>query len=91
MALDDAKKDDLFGLVMMYGNAGVEEIKAAEPRYETAPIPEMFKQAMESAPIEVSNTKVLRALISYGIIKKGDKVTYIDASGNKVTKTYSGK
>ena len=91
MALDDAKKDDLFGLVMMYGNAGVEEIKAAGPRYETAPIPEMFKQAMESAPIEVSNTKVLRALISYGIIKKGDKVTYIDASGNKVTKTYSGK
>ena len=91
MALDDAKKDDLFGLVMMYGNAGVEEIKAAEPRYETAPIPEMFKQAMESAPIEVSNTKVLRALINYGIIKKGDRVTYIDASGNKVTKTYSGK
>lgn len=91
MALDDAKKDDLFGLVMMYGNAGVEEIKAAEPRYETAPIPEMFKQAMESAPIEVSNTKVLRALINYGIIKKGDRVTYIDASGEKVTKTYSGK
>ena len=91
MALDDAKKDDLFGLVMMYGNAGVEEIKAAEPRYETAPIPEIFKQAMESDPIEVSNTKVLRALINYGIIKKGDRVTYIDASGNKVTKTYSGK
>ena len=91
MALDDAKKDDLFGLVMMYGNAGVEEIKAAEPRYKTAPIPEIFKQAMESAPIEVLNTKVLRQLINYGIIKKGDKVTYTDASGNKVTKTYSGK
>lgn len=91
MSLDDAKKDDLFGLIMMYGNAGVEEIKAAEPRFETAPIPEMLKQAMEAAPIEVSNTKILRALINYGIIKKGDKVTYINADGKKVTKTYSGK
>jgi len=91
MSLDDAKKDDLFGLIMMYGNAGVEEIKAEEPRFETAPIPEMLKQAMEAAPIEVSNTKILRALINYGIIKKGDKVTYINADGKKVTKTYSGK
>jgi len=91
MGLDDAKKDDLFGLVMMYGNAGVEEIKAAEPRFETAPIPEMLKQAMEAAPIEVSSQKILRELIKYGVVKKGDKVTFINADGKKVTKTYSGK
>jgi len=90
MGLDDAKKDDLFGLVMMYGNAGVEEIKAAEPRFETAPIPEMLKQAMEAAPIEVSSQKILRELIKYGVVKKGDKVTYPNSSGKKVTLTDDG-
>jgi len=90
MALDDAKKDDLFGLVMMYGNAGVEEIKKAEPRFKDAPIPEMLKQAMEAAPIEVLNRKVLGKLINYGIIKKGDIVTYINVNGKRVTEKWDG-
>ena len=90
MALDDAKKDDLFGLVMMYGNAGVEEIKKAEPRFKDAPIPEMLKQAMEAAPIEVLNREVLGKLINYGIIKKGDRVTYINVNGKRVTEEWDG-
>ena len=90
MGLDDAKKDDLFGLVMMYGNAGVEEIKTSEPKFETAPIPEILKQAMERPSLEVPSQKMLNELIRYGIVKKGDKVTFPDSSGKKVTLTYDG-
>ena len=50
-----------------------------------------MREAKDAAPIVVPNTQMLRALIEYGIIKKGDMVTYTRPDGETVTAPYKGE
>ena len=90
-ALDSVKNKDYYGVVSLYGNNVIAEAKAAQPKLETAILPDYMREAKDAAPIVVPNTQMLRALIEYGIIKKGDVVTYTRPDGKTVTAPYKGE
>lgn len=90
-ALESVKNKDYYGVVSLYGNNVIAEAKAAQPKLENAILPDYMREAKDAAPIVVPNTQMLRALIEYGIIKKGDMVTYTRPDGKTVTAPYKGK
>ena len=90
-ALDSVKNKDYYGVVSLYGNSVIEEAKASQPKLESAILPDYMREAKDAAPIVVPNTKMLRMLIEYGIIKKGDMVTYTRPDGKTVTGPYKGE
>ena len=90
-ALESVKNKDYYGVVSLYGNNVIAEAKATQPKLETAILPDYMREAKDAAPIVVPNTQMLRALIEYGIIKKGDMVTYTKPDGETVTAPYKGK
>ena len=89
-ALESVKNKDYYGVVSLYGNNVIAEAKAAQPKLENAILPDYMREAKDAAPIVVPNTQMLRALIEYGIIKKGDMVTYTRPDGKTVTAPYKG-
>lgn len=89
-ALESVKNKDYYGVVSLYGNNVIAEAKAAQPKLENAILPDYMREAKDAAPIVVPNTQMLRALIEYGIIKKGDIVTYTRPDGKTVTAPYKG-
>ena len=90
-ALDDAKNKDYYGVTTLFGNSAIAEAISSEPKLETAVLPDYLKQAKDAAPIVVPTTQMLRALIEYGIIRKGDLVTYTRPDGKTVTAPYKGE
>ncbi len=90
-ALESVKNKDYYGVVSLYGNNVIAEAKAAQPKLENAILPDYMREAKDAAPIVVPNTQMLRALIEYGIIKKGDMVTYTRPDGETVTAPYKGE
>ena len=90
-ALDSVKNKDYYGVVSLYGNNVIAEAKAAQPKLETAVLPDYTREAKDAAPIVVPSTQMLRVLIEYGIIKKGDMVTYTRPDGKTVTAPYKGE
>ena len=89
-ALESVKNKDYYGVVSLYGNNVIAEAKATQPKLETAILPDYMREAKDAAPIVVPNTQMLRALIEYGIIKKGDMVTFTKPDGETVTAPYKG-
>lgn len=91
-ALDSIKGEnkDYSGVVRLYGNSTIAEAIEAEPKLENAILPDYMREAKDAAPIVVPTTQMLRALIEYGIIKKGDMVTYTRSDGKTVTAPYKG-
>ena len=89
-ALESVKNKDYYGVVSLYGNNVIAEAKAAQPKLENAILPDYMREAKDAAPIVVPNTQMLRELIEYGIIKKGDMVTYTRPDGETVTAPYKG-
>ena len=89
-ALESVKNKDYYGVVSLYGNNVIAEAKSAQPKLENAILPDYMREAKDAAPIVVPNTQMLRALIEYGIIKKGDMVTYTRPDGKTVTAPYKG-
>lgn len=81
----DSKSPNIFPLVRLYGNAAAMEAKSKDPKLENAPILGIFKEAIESAPVDTGNISLHGELIVRGLIKPGDKVTYIDRNGQRVT------
>jgi hypothetical protein len=90
-ALESVKNKDYYGVVSLYGNNVIAEAKAAQPKLESAILPDYMREAKDAAPIVVPSTQMLRALIEYGIIKKGDMVTYTRPDGKTVTAPYKGE
>ena len=90
-ALDSVKNKDYYGVVSLYGNSVIEEAKASQPKLESAILPDYMREAKDAAPIVVPTTQMLRMLIEYGIIKKGDMVTYTRPDGKTVTGPYKGE
>lgn len=100
-ALDSVKNKDYYGVVSLYGNNVIAEAKAAQPKLETAILPDYMRQAKDAAPIEVLHTNedgtpaptasVLKKLIEMNIIKAGDVVTFTNNQGETVTMTYKGE
>lgn len=90
-ALDSVKNKDYYGVVSLYGNSVIEEAKASQPKLESAILPDYMREAKDAAPVVVPNTQMLRMLIEYGIIKKGDMVTYTRPDGKTVTAPYKGE
>jgi hypothetical protein len=90
-ALDSVKNKDYYGVVSLYGNSVIEEAKASQPKLESAILPDYMREAKDAAPVVVPNTQMLRMLIEYGIIKKGDMVTYTRPDGKTVTGPYKGE
>jgi hypothetical protein len=100
-ALESVKNKDYYGVVSLYGNNVIAEAKAAQPKLETAILPDYMKKAKDSAPVEVLRTNedgtpaptasILRKLIEMNIIKKGDVVTFTNNQGETVTMTYNGE
>lgn len=90
-ALDGVKNKDYYGVVSLYGNNVIEEAMTAEAKLRNAPIPDYLKQAKDAEPLVVSSREVLRKLIEYGIVKKGDVVTYPGRDGKMVTLAFAGE
>lgn len=90
-ALEATKNEDYYELVTLFGNNAIAEAMEAEPKLKGAVLPDFMKQAKDAAPIVVSNTKMLRTLIEFGLVRKGDIVTYTKPNGETVTAPYSGE
>lgn len=81
----DSKSPNIFPLVRLYGNAAAMEAKSKDPKLENAPILGIFKEAIESAPVDTGNISLHVELIVRELIRPGDKVTYIGRDGQQVT------
>lgn len=90
-ALEAVKTKDYYEIVSLFGNNAIKEAIAQEPKLESAVIPDYMKQAKDAAPIVVPNNRVLRALIDYGIVRKGDLVTRPGPDGKPITEPWLGE
>ena len=81
----DSKSPNIFPLVRLYGNAAAMEAKSKDPKLENAPILGIFKEAIESAPVDTGSISLHVELIVRELIRPGDKVTYIGRDGQRVT------
>tara|TARA_R110002012_G_scaffold165567_3_gene327829 strand:- start:104 stop:847 length:744 start_codon:yes stop_codon:yes gene_type:complete len=92
-ALENSKGDnpDFYELFGLYGNAGILEIFANEPRMRGQSVSTMFRRAMDAQPIEVSSVAILKELMNLNIFKEGDVFMYPDpATGQMVTRAWNG-
>ena len=89
-ALDSVKNKDYYGVVSLYGNNVIAEAMEAQPKLKTAILPDYMRQAKDAAPIVVSSNIMLKKLIEYGVIKKGDVVTRPGPDGKPITGPYLG-
>lgn len=81
----DSKSPNIFPLVRLYGNAAAMEAKSKDPKLENAPILGIFKEAIESAPVDTGSISLHAELLIRELIKPGDRVTYLNANGERVT------
>jgi hypothetical protein len=81
----DSKSPNIFPLVRLYGNAAAMEAKSKDPKLENAPILGIFKEAIESAPVDTGSISLHVELLVRELIRPGDKVTYIGRDGQRVT------
>ena len=92
-ALENSKGDnpDFYELFGLYGNAGILEIFANEPRMRGQSVSPMFRRTMDAQPIEVSSVAILKELMNLNIFKEGDVFMYPDpATGQMVTRAWNG-
>lgn len=90
-ALEAVKTKDYYGVVSLFGNNAIKEAIAEEPKLKSAVIPDYMKQAKDAAPIVVPNNRVLRTLIDYGIVRKGDLVTRPGPDEKPITEPWLGE
>ena len=90
-ALDAVKNKDYYGVTSLFGNSSIKEAIKAEPKLESAVLPDYIKNAKDAEPVVVQSRQVLIKLIEYGIIQPGDLVTYPGPDGTMVTLPYSGE
>ena len=73
-------------LINLYGNSLMPQLQNYYADLKEAPLQSIFSQA-EPVVINIGTVDMLKPLAKSGFIKVGDKITYLDATGQQVTVT----